>query len=1018
MSRSGILFVLCLPFISMLYAGNRYVSVSGNDTNNGLSWQTAMATVDAAMKHCQTGDTLFCAAGDYYQTLSIPPGITLLGGMDIHSDRNTVSRNHSVFHGCDKPMPLLTAEGKPEHPIRIANITLCKAAHNARGGGAILKGNVNMHNCTIYQCRTTADAGGVWLSDGACLEQSLVELCEAGGDGGAIYNQGGIVSHCIIRGNRGKKAAVCNTDGGKILNCLIYNNEASTPEWPSSGGIYNPDGLVVHCTIACNAGAKYAGLHSDSNTLYSVCWNNTSEEGFGDPPNFISDTCRFAGNNAADKGFEAQHFPVRLAESNTATNGPHFNAPSCFTGVPSSETEIKLMRHADFTLLPESPCIDQAVASAVPSPATDITGRSRIMGKLSDIGAFEYNPQGTIIQLESLLLLTDTLLLVEGEDICIPLLFVPDNTTCKQVEEEIGDTLIANCKDGRIYGRHAGQTNLTVRTNDGKIYATAVVKVKQPPLHHIHPLVQEADSLYRQKDYTIPSFTTFLVAKEAARANSSDTHLHNLRQRIDLLQDWRYPYCEVASINGSPATSMGFTWFTNSNVTEGVLQIVPIGNAMISGFDNALEFSCTVSVTPSLRYAVSTSGILKAAALPPATTYTYASHKALATELQPATTYLWRVGTEGHWSATHTFTTAPQTGQEYTFLYLTDSHIQDQEYVDNALWCSTAACKNIPEARFLIFPGDFVETGGQNNSEWEWEQWCDIAMRPLLHRMPVAPTDGNHDDSGNLNYTFHFNTDTAFARSASVKPQFSGGTYSFVYGNTLFLVFSMQDWWRGTADIEQMNSAYLQNALIPWMQQQVAQHADTKWRIAVMHKNLFAGSGHQSDADGALFRNLLLPVFRELEIDFAIQGHDHCYEVIGPVGIHDIPANAVHDVTPTSIDTITNIKGQSGGTFVTDEGTLFFVGATCGRKQYNPYTSTQMQSGYPRHRVPDYWNLFTGRFGQPCAPTYSAITVSEEQITIKAYTADSSGNSTLFDTYRIIRTRPHTTPFPASQNAQ
>ena len=120
----------------------------------------------------------------------------------------------------------------------------------------------------------------------------------------------------------------------------------------------------------------------------------------------------------------------------------------------------------------------------------------------------------------------------------------------------------------------------------------------------------------------------------------------------------------------------------------------------------------------------------------------------------------------------------------------------DNEYVENARWSAITAAQQVPDAKFLLFTGDFVETGTEQNSEWEWEQWFEVSMKPLLSRMALAPTDGNHDDTPNLNYTYHFNTDKTFNETATVKPQFDGITYSFVYGDALFMVYSHQDFWR------------------------------------------------------------------------------------------------------------------------------------------------------------------------------------------------------------------------------
>ena len=59
----------------------------------------------------------------------------------------------------------------------------------------------------------------------------------------------------------------------------------------------------------------------------------------------------------------------------------------------------------------------------------------------------------------------------------------------------------------------------------------------------------------------------------------------------------------------------------------------------------------------------------------------------------------------------------------------------DNEYVENARWSAITAAKQAPDAKFLLFTGDFVETGTEQNSEWEWEQWFEVSMKPLLSRM-------------------------------------------------------------------------------------------------------------------------------------------------------------------------------------------------------------------------------------------------------------------------------------------
>lgn len=529
--------------------------------------------------------------------------------------------------------------------------------------------------------------------------------------------------------------------------------------------------------------------------------------------------------------------------------------------------------------------------------------------------------------------------------------------------------------------------------------------------------LSEMDSVYKIEDYTIPSFTPFLVAKEAAKADPTEANMEALYQKIAELKSYQYPYNVVVNINGDPSTRMAFAWYTNNRMTEGQVQLTPITDitTLNTVFDTAttvITIPATPTTTKKSRYAIGASGIPAASGVPMSTKYQYTSHKAIAENLTPNTTYAYRVGVEDAWSEVAYFTTAPinepDVSEEFTFIYMTDSHILDQGYVDDVRSTATAAANNIPEAKFCVFPGDFVETGGNGNAEWEWERWFEEAMRPVIKQMPIVPTDGNHDDSSNQNYSYHFNTDNQFKENAETKPQFDGITYSFMYGDVLFLVFSMQDYWKGSPNMSDLTCSYLTNDVGNWFRNQVAAHPEAKLRVALVHKNIFSGSGHQEDDETPLFRATMLPIMKECEIDLVMQGHDHCYEVIGPVNPDTktpiLDAITDREEVPTNVST----SGYKGGTFKVDDGTLYFIGATCGSKRYYPYSRAEMENYYDDHNVKNYFDLFTGMFGQPGSPSYSSFTVKDATITINSYTADENGNSTLFNTFQVVRTKAHT----------
>ena len=537
-----------------------------------------------------------------------------------------------------------------------------------------------------------------------------------------------------------------------------------------------------------------------------------------------------------------------------------------------------------------------------------------------------------------------------------------------------------------------------------------------------------ADSLYTVADYTVPSHTMLKIAIQACTKDSSEANKQALRQAIKNLVPKTEPYCMIANINGDPKTRMGFAWFTNDGVTDGEVQIVAVEDAKEADFEsgNVITVPAGATQTKSLRYSGKAKYIVNLSGLNASVRYKYTSHKAIATDLTPGTAYSWRCGYEGHWSPIGHFRTEDAAQGEFSFIYMTDSHIMNETYITEARRCALAAVKTVPDARFCVFPGDFVEDGDANNSEWEWERWFEEALEPVIKTMPMAVTDGNHDDSPNINYTYHFNTDNWFNYNITNKPQFEGIVYNFVYGDVLFLVFSMQDFWRESYDqVARTWSTYLDEHVSKWFRQTVIENPDTKYRISLAHFNLFSGSDHSTDEEPPLFRKCMLPTFKACEIDIALQGHDHTYEVIGPVNPDDCTPilSAISDVEEVAVDRNKNMTGKKGGTFCTDDGTFYFIGATCGHKRYYPHSRERMEDDYAEdietifdnkhHNVKNYFDLFTGMFGQPEKPSFTKITVKSDCIEFNSYTADDDeGNVTLFNTMKVVRNKAHGVPTP------
>lgn len=463
------------------------------------------------------------------------------------------------------------------------------------------------------------------------------------------------------------------------------------------------------------------------------------------------------------------------------------------------------------------------------------------------------------------------------------------------------------------------------------------------------------------------------------------------------MQDASQPYSINMTVNGDPRTQMGFAWFTNPEVKSGKVQIVAKADATADDFAHPdLTLEATSADVKDLNYVTAKNYVdgIEANAK-----RSYTSHKALATTLKAGTTYSFRVGTEQGWSEIGHFTTAATSYSAkdgYSFIYMTDTQAQNDEMFDVSQKTAHAAQKMVPNAQFVLVNGDLVETSGANNSEWEYEQWFGT-MQDVWLNYPLVVAQGNHDTSSNSNFTWHFNTDNSFNETSAVPTTMGGTVYSFVYGDALFMVINYEDY---------KKEGYFQ-ALANWMRQQVEAHKDVKWRIASFHKNMFTGSkSHQSDADGRLVRENMLPVFDELDIDLALQGHDHIYEVIGPVNNSTktlVPgaAEEVETVVPGGVRE--NMTGKQGGVFNVSEGTLYFLNNSAGKKKYEPRDEQAMINAYADHQVENYWGLFSGKFGQTGEPTFSDIKVTADTIFISTYTVNDAGTPSLFDAFKVIK---------------
>ena len=397
----------------------------------------------------------------------------------------------------------------------------------------------------------------------------------------------------------------------------------------------------------------------------------------------------------------------------------------------------------------------------------------------------------------------------------------------------------------------------------------------------------------------------------------------------------------AVNINGDPKSNMGFNWVTNI-ATAGRVQIVE---------------GITTDFTSPYKTVQSNEAFFNDEYV----------QKAVATGLQPGTTYSYRVGNGKNWSDIGKFTTAPEGKPDFSFLYTTDPQgTTDEDFQISGL-THQAAMTTSPNAKFWIGCGDHISNG--TTDEWNWYFKY---MKDAHLNLPYSPVRGNHETLGNSkSFQNYFNT------VQIATENYPGSTYSFVYGDVLFLAYT-----------HILNSNYDANIanMAKWMREEVKKYPATRWRIAFYHRAVYTAHSTYHGENEAV-----APIFDEMNIDLALQGHAHAYEVIGPVYGHNVVSGAISERISTS-------SGYKGGKYCVDNGTLYFLNSTCGQKKYYPNNKAATSL------VPNYESLFTGYVGQPGLPTFSNITVSQDVITVTTYTVSSSGTVAELDKIYVVKT--------------
>ena len=228
----------------------------------------------------------------------------------------------------------------------------------------------------------------------------------------------------------------------------------------------------------------------------------------------------------------------------------------------------------------------------------------------------------------------------------------------------------------------------------------------------------------------------------------------------------------------------------------------------------------------------------------------YRQHEVrLCGQLQPGTAYSYRVGGEGHWSSTYSFTTpaAPGSFDSFRVAIVGDSR------GDYGTWAQVLSAIDGHAPDMILFSGDAIELGA---NQTEWEAWFEAAGDVLVRR-PLVMAHGNHEFLAQHYY-------------AHVAQPGNEEWFAIDYGPLLIL--ALNDTVRSEDEIDSTQKAFIEQELAA---------TTAPWRIAMHHQPAYSTcTTHGSDLD---VRAAWSPALENGGVQLVTAGHNHIYERSVPI---------------------------------------------------------------------------------------------------------------------------------------
>ncbi|MCC5927951.1 MAG: metallophosphoesterase family protein [Cyclobacteriaceae bacterium] len=290
-------------------------------------------------------------------------------------------------------------------------------------------------------------------------------------------------------------------------------------------------------------------------------------------------------------------------------------------------------------------------------------------------------------------------------------------------------------------------------------------------------------------------------------------------------------------------TSVSITWRTDTSISEAFLELQyspagPIPKAQSKSYKAETRyFVYEHTAEPSVEVH---------------------QHLCVVEQLSPDSRYIYRVGSGDYWSEWFEFSTVAADESKFSFLYFGDPQADIRSQWSRVL---RSAYRYNPEAAFMLYAGDLINTAGRDT---QWHEWFE-AGNFIYASTPQVMTPGNHDYQG-LVLDPHW--EYAFRMPRNGPEGLKESCFFIDYKNLKLISIdtSVDNELRlegGTAIKKQQD----------WLDSVLSTNTK-KWVILTTHLPFYSP---KESRDNVHIRKNFQPILEKYGVDMVLTGHDHSY---------------------------------------------------------------------------------------------------------------------------------------------